>query len=357
MNRNFALLGLREDADREAIKAAYERRRAKYKSADYSDDPDYVNRKLAELKIAYENALAAAKDGAGKTEPEKESSGRTYSQWETETISRKQDDKQYRREKEKNHKSNASDMQKAGRFERVSTLKEKAEEMGAKAAAKAKEADKIINAASQDNAFSENNPHKEQKKEVSFGRPYGNLPGNKKFLPLGIMAAVLVFSLFLNFISGFDSDDTYFDDSYTDYAENYSDEDYAVHEMAEEILNTAMGTELEYAAGWSYKECIGAEIKKYADRFVKLYTSYDTLAELCDHLYMDTDDFYVSDIGNAEEQAAEVLNFYGFPPFELLQGYTDPYSGQPIDSWKAYFKYLNGYYREHFKEGQEGSPA
>ena len=40
MDRNFALLGLREDATKEQVKEAYGRRLAKYKSADYADDPE-----------------------------------------------------------------------------------------------------------------------------------------------------------------------------------------------------------------------------------------------------------------------------------------------------------------------------
>lgn len=60
MDRDFALLGLREGASKEEIRAAYERRLAKYKNADYADDPDYVRRKREELKVAYESAVGKA---------------------------------------------------------------------------------------------------------------------------------------------------------------------------------------------------------------------------------------------------------------------------------------------------------
>ncbi len=60
MDRDFALLGLREGASKEEIRAAYERRLAKYKTADYADDPDYVRRKREELKAAYESAVGKA---------------------------------------------------------------------------------------------------------------------------------------------------------------------------------------------------------------------------------------------------------------------------------------------------------
>ncbi|MEE0516035.1 MAG: hypothetical protein UC961_10325, partial [Emergencia sp.] len=60
MDRDFALLGLREGASKEEIRAVYERRLAKYKTADYADDPDYVRRKREELKAAYESAVGKA---------------------------------------------------------------------------------------------------------------------------------------------------------------------------------------------------------------------------------------------------------------------------------------------------------
>ena len=60
MDRNFALLGLREDATKEQVKEAYGRRLAKYKSADYADDPEYVKRKIAELNEAYTKAYSRA---------------------------------------------------------------------------------------------------------------------------------------------------------------------------------------------------------------------------------------------------------------------------------------------------------
>ena len=56
MNSNFAKLGLREDATKEQVKQAYELRLRKYKSSDYDDDPDYVRKKIAELKTAYNAA-------------------------------------------------------------------------------------------------------------------------------------------------------------------------------------------------------------------------------------------------------------------------------------------------------------
>lgn len=63
MDRNFAILGLHENASKEQVKEAYERRLKKYKTADYADDPEYAVRKIRELKDAYERAYRMAGSG------------------------------------------------------------------------------------------------------------------------------------------------------------------------------------------------------------------------------------------------------------------------------------------------------
>ncbi len=54
MDKYFMLLGVKEDATEEEVTAAYEKRTERYKSLDYADDPDYVRRKLSQLKEAYD---------------------------------------------------------------------------------------------------------------------------------------------------------------------------------------------------------------------------------------------------------------------------------------------------------------
>ena len=49
----YRLLGLREDATPQQIKDAYTQKVRKLKSDDYADDPEYVERKLAEVRHAY----------------------------------------------------------------------------------------------------------------------------------------------------------------------------------------------------------------------------------------------------------------------------------------------------------------
>lgn len=49
----YRLLGLRDDASSQQIKDAYENKIRKLKSDDYADDPEYVARKLSEVRHAY----------------------------------------------------------------------------------------------------------------------------------------------------------------------------------------------------------------------------------------------------------------------------------------------------------------
>lgn len=49
----YRILGLREDATREQIEKAYKEKARKLKSEDYSDDPEYVAKRTAKLRHAY----------------------------------------------------------------------------------------------------------------------------------------------------------------------------------------------------------------------------------------------------------------------------------------------------------------
>ena len=64
--RCFSMLGLSETATKEQVKAAYERKVAKYKGPDYAEERAYAERKLAQLYHAYQEAYEAAENGPGR---------------------------------------------------------------------------------------------------------------------------------------------------------------------------------------------------------------------------------------------------------------------------------------------------
>jgi len=58
--RYYRVLGLQEDATSAQIKTAYAARTARLKSLDYADDPEYVQRKMAEARYAYSVLMGTA---------------------------------------------------------------------------------------------------------------------------------------------------------------------------------------------------------------------------------------------------------------------------------------------------------
>lgn len=54
----FEFLGVSKDATIEEIQKAFEQKASRYRSDFYADDPDYVKKKLKQLKEAYEEAAS-----------------------------------------------------------------------------------------------------------------------------------------------------------------------------------------------------------------------------------------------------------------------------------------------------------
>lgn len=68
MKQCFEILGLDENATREQIQEAYDRKAARYSGDLYAEDPKYAKRKLKELRQAYEEAYRLAKSAVGVSE-------------------------------------------------------------------------------------------------------------------------------------------------------------------------------------------------------------------------------------------------------------------------------------------------
>lgn len=359
MDRNFALLGLREDATKEQVKEAYGRRLAKYKSADYADDPEYVKRKIADLNEAYTKAYNRAGGGMGGAAKPAENAGRGFHDAEKAgSTHRKVKEQRYaqkRREMEdeefhplqklKMEKSQQEEGEGRQAFRKpdLSSLKTKAEEF-------------------RDNIkenFKENLGGTEETGETDVPPPsigdaaqssrkkdtaYSEVDGSAGKIIVVVFVAIIM--LVTAMCDGSDTTNYYdedWDSSY--YSSDYNDEDWEIANMAESVRSVIF-EELEIADDIVEIEDDEEKLRRAADQFAQHYTGCDTIADLCGDLYMRAGAFSASEGDDAFYQVDEVLRYYEFPALEDVIGYINPYTGKSIKNRTGYLRYLNRYYEE-----------
>ena len=300
--RSFAVLGLRKGAGKDEIRAAYERRLQKYKSSDYEDDPEYVKKKLRELADAYETASRGAADlpSAGRR------TAGTKRRRESATASaRKRTAPAFRKEYEsgerREHKAwvNADALHKAGGI--VPNMREEDKKKG------------IV-------------------------------------IVLAILIGVVGFALVL-----LPDSDSYEESYYYGYEDSniygyefaeLSDADQEIHAMAESAGEYLL--QQDYADEYPAEKVSLAELRTAADQFVQNYMNIQTVEEVTDYLGENYGDYYIVSEDDLKLQIDEMLNFYGFQPYYMADGMTDPYTGEAITSRKGYLDYLNAFYEETY---------
>lgn len=368
MNRNFALLGLREDATKEQVKAAYERRLAKYHAADYADDPAYAQRKIAELKEAYEKAYSAAGRGSvqvtGQAERSQSSAYADRSDASQRTAEEAQREKE-RQEKRQAYEKKRSHMDEEERhpLERfqlekkpskaikkpdLSALKKKAEHLKNQGFDKRKQ---LRTQMKSENASVQAELSEEEKKlrsQDSYSQSDDKTEGLKAKAVIVIF--ILIIGLALNMCDG-SSSDVYFDSEnyYTDY---YNEEDWNTSEYANDIRMLMYEEPLEYTVldELSEQPVDREKLRKAANLFAKRYTNHETMSALCDDLWERAGAFSEGSNSGIVEQVTAVLEYYGFPSIEEFRGYISPYTEEPIDSLYDYLKFMNRYYKEELSD-------
>ena len=307
MDRNFALLGLREDATKDEIKEAYESRLQKYHSSDYDDDPEYLRQKLAELKSAYEQAMKAAADGGGDTSERK-----------TRRVSHEEQQKQ---------------VQRPGK-------KSKAKE--GRSAAWVNSANRVFSAS---------------------GRS-----GNRPKITAGIVITVIVLIVSISgaFLQLLGDDSYDYDENY-DYYEgeeyyditydetDYTAENRTVLREGQEVSRLFSEAQLDYDMEWEFVEDDFSSLQRAADTFASLYTGQDTIGALSRSLYSSVAPFPADETDDLEYQIGAVLAYYGFPDLYEISGYIDPYTSRTMVNWTGYLEFLAAYYRNHIADS--GSAA
>lgn len=339
MDRNFALLGLNEDAGKEAVQAAYERRLAKYKSADYADDPEYAARKISELRQAYESAYAAAGNGGGSENYYHDSREK---QAESAKLRREHDEKNHQQKRKRSwdedgspKKKKFNGMPKVSEL-KVSELKEKAKEAGAAAKEHMYRLDdsgtgNVVDAAQESSDSG-----------TSSGK---GLEGPKQFMSIVGLIVTLVVAGFTMCID--DTPTDYDDLSGSEPYHEYLNGDWNVWEKANSFDSYVTGNEA-FDDSFTAKGYDVKELRKALDLFVKNYTERDSYKEEVSYLMENYDDFFVNESRVLESQAETLLDFYGFPSWESMEGYIRSDNGETITNMKDYVDYLNWFYDEYY---------
>ena len=363
MNRDFTILGVREDASKEQVKAAYQRRLARYKSDDYADDPEYVSQKISQLTAAYERAYSAAGSGASaydsdRREPEEREAGirrierdsarRRDAENRAIESARKERRRQYekerqkleseegriterlsRRREEQNDGENSTGGRPSLKMPDLSVLKEKAEAVRQRA-----ETQSVIGAGS-------GPVHKKKTKDLS------------KQAAGVVIAVLLAFVGFLNTMCDGSEDMNYSDwedDSYTYEMYDYSEKDLQTYDNAQKASELLYS--LDYESSWEAGSFTEAELELAANAFVRAYTGDLSLPALTERLSNEYVQFDAVPGDDLQWQLDEVLRFYGFPFFDEADGMISPYTGEAMGNRVQYLQFLTRYYEEHFAEDE-----
>lgn len=381
MNRDFTILGVREDASKEQVKAAYQQRLARYKSDDYADDPEYVSQKISQLTAAYERAYSAAGSGASaydsdRREPEEREAGirrierdsarRRDAEKRAIESARKERRRQYekerqkleseegriterlsRRREEQNDGKNSTGGRPSLKMPDLSVLKEKAEAVRAN-----------ISESTQDMPDRKKNLRQRAETQSVIGA--GSGPVHKKKTKdlskqaAGVVIAVLLaFVGFLNTMCDGSEDMNYSDwedDSYTYEMYDYSEKDLQTYDNAQKASELLYS--LDYASSGEAGSFTEAELELAANAFVRAYTGDLSLPALTERLSNEYEQFDAAPGDDLQWQLDEVLRFYGFPFFDEADGMISPYTGETMGNRVQYLQFLTRYYEEHFAEDE-----
>ena len=310
-DRNLAVLGLKNGAGKDEIKAAYENRLAKYRSADYEDDPEYVKKKIRELTEAYEAALSGSSSSASAADAQKKS--RSASLHETE-------------KKEEKRKA------KAGKI--FQTARRSGDRFAVYRTAAKKKKNLLVFV----------------------------------LAVIGISVIGSVISAVTNLVDDFsydyDSDFSY--DIYAEYNdygilyEELPEQDQDVHFLAQQSYEFL--SEQEYADEYYTVAVTEEELRAAADLFAQNYMQVQSIDEVFRYLKENYGEYYIeyedTEYENdLEMQLEEVFGFYGFMSYYSADGLLNPYTGEGIACRLDYLNYLNDFYQEYLADSAEDGSA
>lgn len=326
MDRSYAILGVKEDATKQQVRDAYERRLKKYKAADYDDEPEYAARKIAELKNAYERAYKLAGGADVSADTGSDVSGQVRPKPSASHVKAHRDDdkgKFFEREIHPERKYN----KKICPADIGAGLKSLGENLGG----------------SISKTFSEHTGK-------STYRPRKNRPANEKTMLIKILSIAVAILTIGGAVLGIISD---YDPVESDYSIEYvNQDDKMIHTIALDSRdyiyeNFRIPADDEITGSGNEEK----DLKQAADEFAQKYAGRNSIEEWTDYLNKTyPDNFWTEYTDPIDMQLEDILRFYDFESYYYAEGFVNPYTDEIFESLYDYIDFLNEYYHRELED-------
>ena len=399
--RCFSILGLSENATKEQVKRAYDRKLATYKGPNYADEPAYAERKMAQLHQAYEEAYALADNDANSNtasrierdvqqlpkkktaksshlldaERDAEDSNKRekFHQW----LERRDDKKQSRKDGKRKElpKLQKPDLSKLKnklseiRDEVASQLDFDGEENGEFFGQEpfvneietnkddfsdfVKECVYTEEKTEPGRGFSDTGSSLDEDTTVEYSGENTRTAKASKGLSTELIKLIVSIIVIIVAAAGGCSDDVADDEDY-DYdgdgfayifdiaQEEIRDEDRKVVNLADESYILLLDQEERSFSSVDY--VIQDGDAERADQFAENYWGKESMTEVLDDLYQEYGEAMDYSSDSLDVQLDAVFEFYGFATLDMAAWYEQPYTGDYIECYGDYLDYLNQFY-------------
>lgn len=410
MSRCFRVLGLTEKATKAQVEDAYRRKVARYKGPDYQEEPEYANRKLIELKGAYEEALRLARTEKAPASARRISSAKVLERTTATSMTKdasklssskglrdgEHDDEEHvfrekfhrwlevqddKRAERKNRRGN--DTSKTSTKKGKQKLSDKFPELKKLSAENLKsawnefkaDAAGLASATFDDDGFdpfAEDRVEQQKqsrksdptdsgerlsKEDTVVAKTKEKKSGGGEIVSIIVTLLIAGFTLFgscgddsISYEDEYDYVDEYgieYEYDYIDYYTDLTDEDLNVKKLAEGSSSHLFSQDGYGTAHWRIDE--DEELRPLAEEFAKKYWSRDSLEEVTEYLQIEFENYPGDTSMTLDQQLNYIFPFYGFMTVDEVQWYEQPYTGGRIQCFAEYLEYLNRYYDEYYQ--------